>query len=69
MARIRILTPVSGTDFQWSPGQVVDLPGATASQWADGVRAEMVRDEPVNKSVGPAHERTVRRSRKTAEEA
>lgn len=45
MARIRMLTSVSGTGFVWEPGQVVDLPGSEASAWADGVRAVMVRDE------------------------
>ncbi|MEU1122133.1 hypothetical protein ABZ371_00735 [Streptomyces sp. NPDC005899] len=45
MARIRLLTSVSGRGFAWAPGEVVDLPGAEAAQWADGVRAVMVRDE------------------------
>ncbi|WP_327329842.1 hypothetical protein OG279_09635 [Streptomyces sp. NBC_01201] len=36
---------MSGQDFAWAPGEVVDLPGAEAAQWADGVRAELVRDE------------------------
>lgn len=40
-----MLTSVSGQDFAWAPGEVVDLPGAEAAQWADGVRAELVRDE------------------------
>jgi hypothetical protein len=46
MARIRLLTSVSGRGFAWAPGEVVDLPGAEASQWADGIRAVLVRDEP-----------------------
>ncbi|KPL29071.1 hypothetical protein JI76_28530 [Streptomyces anulatus] len=45
MARIRLLTSVSGPGFVWVPGEVVDLPGAEAAAWADGVRAVMVRDE------------------------
>ncbi|MBK3542538.1 hypothetical protein [Streptomyces sp. MBT60] len=45
MARIRLLTSVSGRGFAWAPGEVVDLPGAEATVWADGVRAELVRDE------------------------
>ncbi|MET9923420.1 MULTISPECIES: hypothetical protein [unclassified Streptomyces] len=45
MARIRLLTSVSGRGFAWAPGEVVDLPGAEAAAWADGVRAELVRDE------------------------
>lgn len=40
MALIRIKTPVSGADFAWRPGEVVDLPDAEAAKWADGVRAE-----------------------------
>ncbi|GGY81153.1 hypothetical protein CP967_08635 [Streptomyces nitrosporeus] len=45
MARIRLLTSVSGPGFVWVPGEVVDLPGAEAAAWADGDRAVMVRDE------------------------
>ncbi|MFD3741585.1 hypothetical protein [Streptomyces sp. NPDC058629] len=45
MARIRLLTSVSGRGFAWAPGEVVDLPGAEAAVWADGVRAELVRGE------------------------
>jgi hypothetical protein len=62
MARIRILTAVSGADFQWRPGQVVDLPGEVASQWADGVRAAMVRDEPAEHAVRPAPQRATRKA-------
>lgn len=40
MALIRIKTPVSGADFAWRPGEVVDLPDAEAAKWVDGVRAE-----------------------------
>ncbi|MFE9738815.1 hypothetical protein [Streptomyces sp. NPDC006477] len=36
---------MSGPGFVWGPGEVVDLPGPEASAWADGVRAELVRDE------------------------
>ena len=67
MARIRILMAVSGADFQWSPGQVVDLPGEAASRWADGVRAELVRGDPIETAITAAPERTSRRPRtKTA---
>ncbi|MGW0032121.1 hypothetical protein ACWDXD_20125 [Streptomyces sp. NPDC003314] len=52
MARIRMLTGVSGPGFVWRPGEIVDLPGPEASVWADGVRAEMVRDEPVETPEG-----------------
>ncbi|MCG0061735.1 hypothetical protein L0F81_00275 [Streptomyces tricolor] len=46
MARIRMLTSVAGAGFSWDAGQEIDLPGAEAAKWADGVRAEFVRDEP-----------------------
>lgn len=41
-ARIRILRGVSGLDFAWGPGEVVDLPADEAAKWADGERAEYV---------------------------
>jgi hypothetical protein len=70
MARIRMLTSVAGDGFAWSVGEEIDLPGAEAAQWADGVRAELVRDEPAETPEGePAAERTGRRGsprRKTA---
>jgi hypothetical protein len=47
MARIRMLTSVAGDGFSWEAGQEVDLPGPQAAIWADGERAVMVRDEPV----------------------
>lgn len=46
MARIRVLVSIAGADFVWEAGQEIDLPGAEASKWADGVRAEMVRTAP-----------------------
>lgn len=39
MRRIRILQAVGGSDFSWSPGDLVDLPDAAAADWADGHRA------------------------------
>lgn len=69
MARIRMLTSVAGVDFVWEAGQVIDLPGAEASKWADGVRAEMVRTAPVETpETTPAAETAARRParRKTA---
>lgn len=63
MARIRILQAVSGLDFTWTPGDVVDLPGAEASKWADGYRAELVTDDPPARAVAPKPE-TRRRSAK-----
>ncbi|MDF2709295.1 MAG: hypothetical protein K0R62_4947 [Nonomuraea muscovyensis] len=47
MARIRMLTSVAGTGFSWDAGQEIDLPGAEAAVWADGVRAELVREDRV----------------------
>ncbi|MFE7360664.1 MULTISPECIES: hypothetical protein [Streptomyces] len=62
MARIRMLTSVSGRGFAWAPGEVVDLPGAEAAQWADGVRAELVRDEqPETPEAAARPERTARK--------
>lgn len=68
MPRIRLLQSVAGPDFSWVAGDEVDLPGAEASKWADGVRAELVRGE---KAETP--ERATRRSepakRRTAKSA
>jgi hypothetical protein len=63
MARIRMLTSVAGAGFSWDAGQVIDLPGSEAALWADGVRAEMVRDDPVETpEANPAAERTGRKA-------
>jgi hypothetical protein len=63
MARIRMLTSVAGPDFAWSAGEEIDLPGAEAAQWADGVRAEFVRDIPLETpEATPATEKTSRRA-------
>lgn len=45
MPRIRFLQAVAGDDFSHVAGDVVDMPGAQAEAWADGVRAELVRDQ------------------------
>lgn len=44
MPKIRILVPVAGTTFSWSPGDVVDVDEKTARAWCDGERAERVVD-------------------------
>lgn len=44
MARIRVLQAVAGPEFSWTAGEEVDLPGEEAAKWADGVRAELVRE-------------------------
>lgn len=53
MARIRMLTSVAGRGFAWVAGEEIDLPGAEAAKWADGVRAEMVRTEPAETPEQP----------------
>ncbi|MFH9761317.1 hypothetical protein ACH4MJ_04180 [Streptomyces anulatus] len=65
MARIRLLTSVSGRGFAWAPGEVVDLPGAEAAAWADGVRAELVRGEQTETPEAAA-ERPERTRKRTA---
>lgn len=45
MSLIRVLQSVSGLDFSWSPGDLVDLPDEQAAVWADGVRAEPAEPE------------------------
>ncbi|MGW1039331.1 hypothetical protein [Streptomyces sp. NPDC002547] len=52
MATIRILQGISGADFSWAPGDLVDLDEDQAAVWADGERAELVDD------VEPRHEQT-----------
>ncbi|MFD8687852.1 hypothetical protein [Streptomyces sp. NPDC059651] len=44
MPRIRILEAISGADFSWQPGDIVDLAEEQAAVWADGHRAERFED-------------------------
>ncbi|MEM9566292.1 MAG: hypothetical protein AAGA93_26970 [Actinomycetota bacterium] len=37
--RIEVLVPVTGVDFSWRPGDIVELDDDLAERWADGVRA------------------------------
>ncbi|WP_455360018.1 hypothetical protein [Streptomyces sp. SYSU K21746] len=72
MPLIRMLTSVSGDGFVWEPGQVIDLPGPQAAAWADGRRAELIRDEPLETPEAtrpPAETATARRpaAQKTAD--
>jgi len=68
MARIRILQAVSGNDFSWSVGDIVDLPGDEAAKWVDGYRAELVRGEKVETpETAAAPEKAARTRRKAAE--
>jgi len=61
MARIRLLTSVAGEGFSWRAGEEVDLPGPEAAAWADGVRAELVRAEPVETPERPPTAETAAR--------
>lgn len=44
MPRIRLLVSVAGDGVAGDAGDVLDVSGALASVWADGERAELVRD-------------------------
>lgn len=47
MPRVRFLQSVAGDDVgDRHAGDEVDLPAPVARVWADGVRAELVREEP-----------------------
>lgn len=43
MPKVRVLQPVAGVDFSWTPGEIVELPAAEAAKWADGSRCELVK--------------------------
>ena len=55
MPRVRFLVSAAGATFAARPGEVIDMPADEARVWADGVRAELVREAPI--------ERTGRRAR------
>lgn len=59
MPRIRILQSVAGPDFAWAPGETIDVSAEQAGKWADGVRAELVRD------VTPERAASTSRAKKT----
>jgi hypothetical protein len=42
MPRVELLVGVSGLDFSWKPGEVVDMSDEQAAAWADGVRGRLV---------------------------
>lgn len=52
MATVRILQAISGPDFSWQPGDLVDLPDDEAAKWADCVRAELTDQDPPTAPVG-----------------
>ncbi|MFI0528542.1 hypothetical protein ACH3XX_00660 [Streptomyces scabiei] len=45
MPRVRILQGVSGLDFAWAPGDVIDMDDDEAERWADGERAVLADDQ------------------------
>ncbi|MEE4493577.1 hypothetical protein [Streptomyces sp. BE230] len=53
MPSIRILEAVSGLDFSWQPGDVVDLVAEEAEKWADGHRAVWADEVPPLPPVPP----------------
>lgn len=46
MPKVRILVPVGGNDFSWTPEQVIEMDEEQAAAWADGQRGERVDEEP-----------------------
>lgn len=59
MATIRVLQAVSGLDFSWAPGELVDLDDEQAATWADGLRAELVDELPATDTPAPDEVRTL----------
>lgn len=51
MPRIRVLQSVAGVDFSWQPGDIVDVTAEQAQAWADGERAELVREQPTERAA------------------
>lgn len=66
MPVIRLLTSVVGSGpVSGSAGDEIRVDGPTASVWADGVRAELVRELPRERAVtGPAETARRRVNRK-----
>ncbi|MEV5184252.1 hypothetical protein AB0K88_31370 [Streptomyces werraensis] len=56
-----MLTSVAGEGFSYRAGEEIDLPGAEAAKWADGVRAELVRSEPLETPEQPSAVETAKR--------
>lgn len=65
MPLIRLLTSVAGSGpVCGNAGDEIRVDGATASVWADGVRAELVREKaPERAVVGPTEKTTARQRR------
>lgn len=51
MTRIKVLEAIAGSDFSWSPGDLVDLPDKEAAVWADGHRAVLADDQEHSEQV------------------
>lgn len=67
MPRIRMIQSAAGHDFSWAAGEVVDVTAEQAAAWADGERAELVRDVRPERAVqAPAPERATKRPAKKA---
>lgn len=72
MSHIRVLQAVSGLEFAWQPGQVVEVTDEQAGAWADGVRAELVdpvkpvetTDEPPVETTDETTDETTSRGRR-----
>ncbi len=64
MPRVRFLQSVAGDDVgDRHAGDEVDLPAAAAQAWVDGERAELVREEPVERPESPRREQAARSAR------
>lgn len=61
MPTIRLLTSVAGGPAAGEAGDEIRVDAATAQVWADGVRAELVREPQVERAVVRPVEKTVRR--------
>lgn len=65
MPRIRMIQSAAGLDFSWPAGEEIDVTAEQAASWADGVRAELVREEKLERAVKPAApERAARTAKK-----
>jgi hypothetical protein len=45
MPLVRMLVSAAGTNFEWRPGDEIEMSPAQAAEWADGVRGEFVVEE------------------------
>ena len=62
MPLIRLLTSVVGSGPVFGDaGDEIRVDGPTASVWADGVRAELVREEPTERAIKRPTETAPRR--------